>query len=162
MSHYIAQHGAALLLWGFIATCTMLIVQEGSQYCGLSRMSFPYLIGTFFTGNRRKAEQIGFVLYLLGGFLFTLIYAFIFETLGRWDWGVGALIGLLQSVFLLVVILPFLPTFHPRMASPYDGPELTQRIEPPGFMGMHYGWRTPIINLIGQISFGIILGITYR
>src|SRR5882762_2930224 len=109
MSHYIAQHGPALLLWGVIATCTMLIVQEGGQYSGLSRMSFPYLIGTFFTSNRRKAEQIGFVLYLLGGFLFTLIYAFIFETIGKGGWGIGALIGLLHSIFLLVVVLPFLP-----------------------------------------------------
>jgi len=55
------QHVHNIFLWGFIATCAMACTQEGTQTLGYSRMSFPFLIGTFFTGNRRHAEWSGFL-----------------------------------------------------------------------------------------------------
>jgi hypothetical protein len=149
---------SGILLWGFIATCAMASVQEGTQHFGFSRMSFPFLIGTFFSGNRRHAEWAGFACYIVGGWVFAVFYRALFVELGMATWWLGALIGLLQGIFMLVVVLPMLPSIHPRMASPYDGPEAQRRVEPPGFMALHYGIRAPIIHILGQMVYGAILG----
>ena len=50
-----------MMIWGFAATVAMTIVMQGAQGLGLSRLSLPFLLGTFFTGDRRRAVTIGFV-----------------------------------------------------------------------------------------------------
>jgi hypothetical protein len=161
MMAQVLHHLDWLLLWGLIATCVMAAAQEGTQHFGLSRISFPFLLGAFFTGNRRHAEAIGFVIYLLGGFVFATGYGCLFESLHRANGWIGALAGLAQGLVMLLIVLPALPSFHPRMASPHDGPEAARRIEPPGFLALHYGARAPLIHLLGQVLFGLILGLTY-
>jgi len=52
-----------LILWGFVATIAMTAILQGSQGLGLSRLSLPFLVGTFFTGNRRRAVILGFIAY---------------------------------------------------------------------------------------------------
>lgn len=157
----VLHHGDYILLWGFLATCAMALVQEGSQILGFTRISFPFLAGTFFTGNRRRAEWIGFLLYICGGWLFALFYGLIFESWHQAGAVFGGVIGLLQGLFLLTAILPILPSIHPRMASPYDGPEASRRIEPPGIFALNYGRRTPFVHIAGQIVFGAIVGAMY-
>jgi hypothetical protein len=44
------------------------------------------------------------------------------------------------------------------MASTYDGPTRIRRLEPPGFMGLNYGYRTPLTTVVGHILYGAILG----
>ena len=61
-------------------------------------------------------------------------------------------------MFLLVAALPLLPYIHPRMASEYDGASATKQLEPPGFMGLNYGHRTPLTTLAGQAVYGAVLG----
>ena len=147
-----------ILLWGFLATCAMACIQEGSQAFGLSRISFPFLIGTFFTGNRRRAEAMGFAFYIGGGWFYAAAYTWIFFLLGGPTTLLGATLGLCQGVFMLLVMLPLLPSIHPRMASPYDGPEAERRVEPPGFFALHYGVSAPLMHLLGQVAYGAILG----
>ena len=66
-----------LILWGLIATVVMTSILEGSRGLGFSRMSLPFLLGTFFTANRRWALIVGFVVYTVGGWLFDFLYFFI-------------------------------------------------------------------------------------
>jgi hypothetical protein len=47
---------------------------------------------------------------------------------------------------------------HPRMASEYHGVTAKRQLEPPGFMAMNYGYRTPLTTLLGQIVYGTTLG----
>jgi len=154
-------HWQWVALWGLVAACAMATVQEGSQHFGMARMSFPFLIGSFFSGDRREAERTGFTIYLAGGWLFALLYGWVFESLHAASWWVGAGLGFGQALFMLLVLLPLLPSFHPRMASPWDGPEASRRIEPPGFLALHYGARAPLIHIASQMLFGAILGATY-
>lgn len=151
----------SLLLWGFIGTALMTIVLSGSRFMGWSRISLPFLVGTLFTGNRRIAEVVGFFLYVIGGWIFSLFYALIFESLRMANWWLGLVIGILHGLFLLTVALPLAPNLHPRLATEYDGPTLHRRIEPPGFMGLNYGHGTPLITLIGQSLYGLMLGLGY-
>jgi len=70
MAAIFADNLARLLLWGLIATVTMTTILQGSQGLGLSRLSLPFLVGTLFTANRNKAVVIGFIVYVIGGWLF--------------------------------------------------------------------------------------------
>ncbi len=149
------------LLWGFIATIALTSIQAGSLGLGLTRMNVPYLLGTIFTPNRDRAKLIGIFIHFLNGWIVSLIYVAIFESLRRSTWWIGALIGILQALFVLAVLLPAMPALHPRIANEQYGPTIERRLEPPGFLGLHYGIRTPISVLIAHVTFGIILGAFY-
>ncbi|MGE3280036.1 MAG: hypothetical protein AB7O13_03365 [Alphaproteobacteria bacterium] len=148
-----------IALWGFAATVVMTTIMYGSQMAGLSRLSLPFLVGTCLTADRDRATILGFIAYLIGGWLFAAIYAALFAALGGASWWIGAVIGLLHGLFLLAVMLPVLPHFHPRMASEYDGPSDVRRLEPPGFLGLNYGFRTPVTTLLAQTAYGLTLGV---
>ena len=150
------------LLWGFVATVVFSTVSSATQGLGLTRMNFPYILGTIFTPDRDKAKSYGFLVQLGVGWLSSLIYIFIFESLGAAGWWRGALIGVLHALFVLIVVMSLLPGVHPRMASEQAGPAAQNRLEPPGFMAMHYGYRTPLAFLISHSLFGIILGAFYH
>lgn len=154
-----AEATRAVLVWGAVATAVMSTLMEGSQLLGLSRISLPFLFGTFVTGRRDRAIVLGFVLYALGGLLFSCFYALVFASLGRAGWWVGGAVGLGHGLFLVTVFLPLLPLVHPRMRSIYDGPSSGPQIEPPGPFGLHYGRQTPLITVFAQTVYGVILGV---
>jgi hypothetical protein len=81
--------------------------------------------------------------------------------LGEATWWFGALIGVIQAAFILAVALPALPALRPRMANEQYGPTVARQLEPPGFLGIHYGIRTPISILVAHAIFGAILGAFY-
>jgi len=152
----------AILLWGFVATVVLTTVMSAAQQLGLSRMSIPFIVGTMFTGDRGSATALGFVANFVYGWLFAFIYAFAFEELQRATWWLGALIGIVHGLAILVTVMPILPSFHPRMASEQRGPEPTRALEPPGFMALNYGHRTPLITLLAHLLYGMILGGFYH
>jgi hypothetical protein len=147
-----------VLIWGFAATATLSAVMYGAQRLGYSRLSIPFLVGTLFTGERSSAQALGVVFYLMGGWLFAFIYYFIFSAIGRTGWEIGLLIGAVHGAVLLVMLLPLLPYVHPRMASEYEGPSHGRRLQPPGFLGLNYGYRTPLTTIVAHALYGLILG----
>lgn len=147
-----------MIIWGFVATLAMTAVLQGAQGLGLSRLNLPFLVGTMFVGNRRKASIIGYGLYVIGGWLFAFLYFLLFASLGIYTWWAGLAVGLLHGLLLLVGIMPLLPFIHPRMASEYDGASMIKQLEPPGFMGLNYGYQTPLATLIAQGLYGAVLG----
>ncbi|MBI2527386.1 MAG: hypothetical protein HYV93_15540 [Candidatus Rokubacteria bacterium] len=151
----------AVLLWGFVATIVLTTVMAAAQGLGLSRMSIPFMLGTMMTPNRDRAPLLGFVIHLLNGWGFAFIYAFAFESWGRATWWLGAGIGLVHGLAVLVAVMPLLPGLHPRMASEHRGPEPTRALEPPGFMALNYGQRTPLLTLVAHVFYGTILGSFY-
>ena len=154
----LAQSIFQILAWGALATLVMTAVLYVSQHAGWTRLNLPFLLGSFFTRARREANVLGFLLYLLGGELFAFVYYLGFSLVGTAGWAAGAAAGLLHAALLLAVMLPLLPFVHPRIASEYDGPDLERTLEPPGFLGLHYGYRTPLLTLVAQTAYGAILG----
>ncbi len=71
----------SMVIWGLLATVAMTTVLQGAQGMGLSRLSLPFLAGTFFTGDRRWAVIVGFVFYVVGGWLFAFLYFLLFASL---------------------------------------------------------------------------------
>lgn len=151
----------AILLWGFAATTVLTTILRASQALGLTRMDLPLMLGLIMTRDRDRAKTVGFFAHLLNGWIFSLIYAAFFETLGLATWWIGASIGLVHALFVLVVGLPVIPGLHPRMATDARGPEPTRELEPPGFMAINYGRRTPIVTILAHLVFGAILGLFY-
>jgi hypothetical protein len=147
-----------LLVWGLVATVAMTTILQASMGLGLSRMSLPFLVGTLFSSQRDRAMFWGFIAYVVGGWLFALLYFAFFLSVQAASWWLGAVMGFLHGLFLLVCALPLLPFAHPRMASEHDGPQGRYVLEPPGFMGMNYGSRTPITTLVAQTVYGATLG----
>lgn len=144
-------------LWGFAATVAMTVILEGSRVTGISRLSLPFILGTFLTEHRDRATVLGFFAYLAGGWIFSAVYAGLFASLGTATPWLGGIFGLVHGAFLLSV-LSIVPHFHPRMASEYARPTAAERLEPPGIAGLNYGYRTPLVTLIAQIVYGTVLG----
>ncbi len=147
-----------ILLWGFAGTTFLTTVLRTSQALGLTRMDLPLVLGLAVTPDRDRAKAIGFLIHLLNGWIFALVYAAFFEDLGRAGWLLGAGMGTVHALFVLVAVLPSLPGFHPRMASDGRGLEPTRELEPPGFLALNYGRRTPLVTVIAHIVYGSILG----
>ena len=145
-------------LWGFVATVVLTILLSGSQALGLTRMNIPFMLGTMTTPNRDRAKLVGFGMHLVNGWLFAGLYAAAFRSWRRTTWWLGALIGLVHGLFVLVAGMPLLPALHPRMASEQQGPTPTRQLEPPGFLALNYGKRTPISVILAHLVYGAILG----
>ena len=150
------------LLWGFTATIVLTTISAGAQGLGLTRMNLPHMLGTIFTPDRDKARLYGFGVHVAAGWLFSLIYVLIFQSLGAAGWWRGVVIGLLHAFFVLVVVMGLLPGLHPRMASEQQGPAAQNMLEPPGFLALHYGVQTPLAILLSHAVFGAIMGAFYR
>ena len=151
-----------VLLWGFVGTVVLTTLLAGSQELGLTRMNLPYMLGTMLTPDRDRAKLLGFGMHFVNGWLFAVVYAAAFESWGRANWWLGAGTGLVHALFVLVAAMPMLPGMHPRMASEQQGPTPTRQLEPPGFLALHYGRRTPISVLLAHLVYGGILGAFYR
>ena len=153
-----AQAILEILIWSTVATLTMSAIMFGSQNLGWSRLNMPLLLGTFFTENRNSANTLGFLLNLLLGVLIAFFYYLLFGSIGAAGWWRGTLFGFVHGTLVLTAILPMLAYIHPRVASEYDGPSPLKRLEPPGFLALHYGRNTPLVTLVAHLVYGTILG----
>ena len=150
------------LLGGFGGTLVLTSILAGSQGLGMTRINIPYLLGTMFTPSRDRAKLMGLGLHFINGWILSLLYVAVFHTWGAASLWLGTLDGFVDASFVLTVGMPAVPTFHPRMASEQYGPTVVRQLEPPGFLCLHYGIRTPISIIFGHIVFGIILGLLYK
>ena len=150
------------LLWGFLATVLYSTISAATEGIGLTRMNFPYMLGTIFTPDRDRAKLYGYFFHLAIGWAVSLIYVFIFASLGTANWWLGMIIGIFQALFVLIVVMSLIPGLHPRMASEQHGPEAHNMLEPPGFMALHYGRRTPLAVILSHAIFGAFLGAFYH
>jgi uncharacterized membrane protein YagU involved in acid resistance len=150
------------LLWSFVATLFLTGFMAGSQSLGMTRINIPYMLGTMLTADRDRARLLGFVAHFLNGWGFGLVYMRAFDSWGRAGWWRGAAIGVVHALFVLMGVIPLLPGLHPRMAGEEHGPTPTKQLEPPGFMALNYGRRTPVSVVLAHILYGAILGAFYR
>lgn len=150
------------LLWGFAGTVVLTSILSASQGLGITRMNLPYLLGTMFTPNRDRAKLLGSMVHFVNGWLFSLVYVAAFHAWNQTAWWLGALVGLVHATFVLTVLMAMLPALHPRMANEQHGPSVVRQLEPPGFLALHYGIRTPVSVVASHIIFGAILGSFYH
>lgn len=156
------MNGRSISLWGFVGTVVLTGLMSASQGLGITRMNIPYMLGTMFTPDRDRAKLAGFGVHLVNGWLFACVYAAAFQSWRRATWWLGAATGLVHALFVLVAGMSLLSALHPRMASEQHGPTPTRQLEPPGFMALNYGRRTPLSVILAHLVYGTILGAFYR
>jgi hypothetical protein len=153
---------SSIAVAGFLATIVLTTMMSVSQGLGYTRMSIPFLVGTIFTGGRDRAMVVGVGVHFLNGFLFSLVYALGFEAIGRATMPLGVAAGLVHAVFVLTIGMVILPGLHPHMVSEYYGPTPNRLLQPPGFLALHYGRRTPIVTVLAHMMYGAIVGGLYQ
>ena len=104
------------LLSGFLATLALSTLLSLSQGIGLTRMNIPYLLGTMLTPDRQRAKLYGFVIHILNGWLFSILYVLIFESRHLVSWWFGMLIGVAQALLVLTAGMTLMPSIQPPEA----------------------------------------------
>lgn len=155
------QHARDHVLGSLAATIFLTGLLRTAQATGYTRMDLPLMLGTMMTPDRDRAKVEGFAVHMLNGWLLGWVYVAAFHAWRRSGVTVGALIGLVHGLFVLISVLPLLPGIHPRMASEFTGPQPTTGLEPPGFMALNYGRRTPAVTLVAHVLYGAIIGFFY-
>jgi hypothetical protein len=144
--------------FGFVATVVLTGIMVGGQLAGVSRMDMPLMLGTVVARSPDRARALGFLIHLVNGQAFGLLYASAFAQIGWASWWLGALFGAIHGVAALIVIVPLLPGVHPRMASERTGPALGATLEPPGPLALNYGRATPVVTIVAHVAYGALLG----
>lgn len=155
-------HLGSMLLWGFAATVVLTTILSAGQGLRLTRVSLPFMLGTMATADLDRAKAYGFAFHFGAGWFFSLIYGLLFESMQQTGGLLGAGLGFLHGLFVLVVLMPLFPSVHPRMAGEHQQPVPTALLEPPGWMALNYGLRTPLVTLVAHLAYGAILGAFYR
>ena len=147
-----------VLAGGFMGTVVLTTVLRTASEFHLTRMDLPFLLGTAVTADRQRAKALGYLAHFVLGLLFAGGYYGLFLAIGRHDWWLGALFGLVQGVFAgTVLINVLLPLVHPRMGTPLSDAGTAALLEPPGFMARNYGLQTPTVSLLAHVAYGTII-----
>jgi hypothetical protein len=147
------------LVGGLVGTVVLTTTLRAASEFRLTRMDIPFLLGTAFSDDRRRAKAIGYALHLLAGQVFALMYWVAFRVLGESSWWLGGLFGLVHVAFAgTTLVNVLLPVVHPRMGTPATSARSTPLLEPPGFMLLNYGRQTPLVAVIAHVAYGMIVG----
>jgi hypothetical protein len=149
-------------IFGFVGTIVLTGFMVFAQLIGWTRMDIPMMLGTVFSTRVGRARLFGILAHLVAGQLFALGYALAFWKLGRSGALLGAIFGLVHGLAALTLIVPFLPSIHPRMASERSGPQIDAMLEPPGLFALNFGISTPLVTLIAHVLFGVTLGLLIK
>jgi hypothetical protein len=147
------------LAGGFVGTLVLTTALRTANELGLTRVDLPFLLGTALTGDRARAKAVGYLLHLVAGETFALIYYAIFSAIDTSGWLLGALLGLLHGIVSATALVNILlPAVHPRMGSTLSAADSHPLLEPPGFLLRNYGRGTPIATLLAHVAYGAIVG----
>jgi hypothetical protein len=152
------------VIWGAVVgglagTLLLTTILRAASELSLTRMDLPFLLGTAVTADRVRAKAVGYVLHFGFGLLFAFAYYAIFVAIDESGFLLGAVFGLVHALFAgsaLVNIL--LPVVHPRMGTGFTAAGSAPLLEPPGFLLLNYGRRTPFVTVIAHIAYGAIVG----
>jgi hypothetical protein len=147
------------LAGGFAGTLVLTTILRAGSESGLTRMDLPFLLGTAFSGDRTRAKALGYALHFAFGLFFALLYYAIFSAIDHAGWWLGALFGLAHGLFAGTALVNLLlPLVHPRMGTDLTAAPAVALLEPPGFMMVNYGLRTPLVSLTAHVAYGTIVG----
>jgi hypothetical protein len=147
------------LAGGFAGTLVLTTALRGANELNLTRIDLPFMLGTAFSTDRTRAKALGYVLHFVAGLGFALVYYLVFLAIDSSGWWLGAAFGLAHGLFSGTALVDtLLPLIHPRMGTPSSAAPAVALLEPPGFMMLNYGLRTPLVSLAAHIAYGTVVG----
>jgi hypothetical protein len=148
-----------VLAGGFLGTLVLTTALRAANELGLTRVDLPFVLGTALTPDRGRAKAWGYLMHLVAGELFALVYYAIFVAIDSSGWLLGALFGLLHGIVSTTALVNvLLPVVHPRMGSTLTAADSSPLLEPPGFLMRNYGRGTPVVALLAHVAYGAIVG----
>ncbi len=149
----------AALAGGFAGTLVLTTVLRAASEARLTRMDLPFLLGTMFTPDRRRAKLVGYVAHFGLGLAFAVGYFALFEAIGHSGWLPGAAFGAAHGVFSATALVNVvLPAVHPRMGDDFSAAGEAPLLEPPGFLMRNYGHSTALVTLVAHVGYGLLVG----
>lgn len=144
---------AGMAFWaGVIGAAVMVLGMWIARAAGATGFNFGYFWGSMLTGTTTGGTWIlGFVITVILGGLIALIYAAAFEALGRSNWGLGLLGGVVHLI-IGGVLIGWISMVHPA---------IPQAISDPGYFTANYGSGSVVSFAILHLIYGAIVGSTY-
>ncbi len=147
------------LAGGFVGTLVLTTGLRAATELRLTRTDLPFLLGTALSADRIRARALGYGLHLVFGLAFAVLYYALFLAIGEANAWLGALFGLIHSLFAgTALVNVLLPLVHPRMATIFTDARSAPLLEPPGFLLLNYGARTPLVMTVVHVAYGMIVG----
>jgi hypothetical protein len=147
------------LAGGFVGTLLLTTGMRAATELRLTRTDLPFLLGTAVSEDRTRARALGYGLHFIFGLAFAALYYVLFEALGEASAWLGAVFGLVHALFAgTVLVNVLLPLVHPRMATIFTDASSAPLLEPPGFLLLNYGARTPLVMAVVHVAYGAIVG----
>jgi hypothetical protein len=145
---------AGLAFWaGIVGAAVMVLGLWIARALGATDFNFGYFWGSMLTGTTTTESWIlGFVITLILGGLIALLYAAVFEALGRSSWGWGLLGGAVHLIIAGLVI-GGIAAVHPA---------IPQAIADPGYYTANYGPNSVAVFSLLHLIYGIIVGGLYK
>jgi hypothetical protein len=148
------------LAGGFVGTLVLTTGMRAATELRLTRIDLPFLLGTAFTADRIRARALGYALHFLFGLAFAGVYFAVFEAIDESGWLLGGAFGLLHGVFAATALVNvLLPLVHPRMGTIFSDASSAPLLEPPGFLLLNYGARTPLLMVPAHVLYGVVVGV---
>jgi hypothetical protein len=153
------MNAAGAVAGGLAGTLVLTTALRAASELRQTRIDLPFLLGTALTADRVRAKALGYVVHFLFGQLFAFGYFGLFSAIGRAGWLLGAAFGAAHGMFSATSLVNvLLPLVHPRMGSSYTAAGATPLLEPPGFLMLNYGRRTPAVALLAHVAYGALVG----
>lgn len=144
---------AGVIVAGIAGALAFSIFTGMARSMGMTKMSIEKMLGAMF-GEGSTATFMGWMMHLVSGIVFAVIYVLIFNFLGTTNgWLYGAIIGLFHGLGVGAVLMPMMGAMHPAIKA--------GKLEAPGFFGINTGSMTPMGIVVGHIIFGAVLGGVY-
>ena len=144
---------------GFVRTLVLTTALRTAGELGLTRMDLPFLLGTIVSADRARAKALGYAIHFVAGHAIAMVYLAIFAAIGHSGCWLGAVFGLAHGLFAgTALVNVLLPVIHPRMGTPLSSAADRPLLEPPGFMMLNYGRRTPLATIAAHVAYGTIVG----
>lgn len=138
---------------GFLGAAAMTILMIALRTLGITSMNLETMLGSMATSTPDFGSWgLGFLIHLIAGGVFGIVYGFLMENLGRTGWSVGVGIAVVHSV-LSGLALPLIGAMHPLVR--------TGRMPAPGLFASALGGTGVVLFIALHLLFGAIVGTYY-
>ena len=139
------------IISGIVGTIGISVVMAVAPLMGMPKMDIVGLLSTMFGKPNRV---LGWMMHMMMGVVFALIYAFLWSVgIGSPSWLFGLIFG---AVHWLIVgmIMAMIPLMHAGIKS--------GDVEPPGLWMTNQGGMMAFLGgLMGHMIFGLIVALVY-
>jgi len=137
---------------GVVASLVFSMVLALAPKMGMPKMDIVSLLGSMFSAKSNQA--LGWMMHVVMGAVFALIYAFLWSLgIGTATWVGGLIFGVVQWL-VVGMVMGMMPMLHVGIKS--------GAIEAPGlWMTNNGGLMAFLGGLIGHVIFGIVIALVY-